>query len=519
MVLTHSCILATINARRNVRLYMCDKDVRTGPWVPAAAAHDKTAREGTRVPPSQQYSGMCMYTLSHIALDWAPTHDAEKGALLVTGARDGTVTVWRVTSAHDMQAIVTHHVPGRVRLVQWSAWQDAYAHVAVHHGTHLTRYRVSAADPTRWEKEGTALIGAATITGMTWHDRTWHGVTPGGLWTWKHEASAPSCVALTPSCAHAAGSEASTVLLDDGRRYAWDGTLQDTLPISAPLWGHATQHGLQATLCSADDREAWRYMISGKLTYTLSWGHSPPMPTLLGPPNIVWRAWMLAYLQGAPCNALWSFISTSFHAVEAEAHRLVKASAGVENMAAWAHVHKQAQTLAWWAHWASSEAITNCVPPKLAWLAQWTGSIRAALACPPRAPTTTGYRTRLAAVLWLCAQDSQATAEEVACLSQWSEHIAPEAYQTWQSQDALTLDEPCPACAEPISFSLGPYARCPAGHVMDRCVATWMVMDSVDTWTCTGCQRSAQAAVVLSLSTSYPSITSCSACGNRWRAP
>ena len=138
-----SCLLATIDTRRSVRLYAgptCLGDVD----MPRLRDDDDMARQCT-------------------CLAWQP-HAAAPAWLLV-GTRSGHVVLFRV---QDTWEYVAHSVvPGCVRAISWGT------HVMVHAGEHLVQLHMP-----RMSVVATRRVGAAHISGLVQLRGRWLWATP-----------------------------------------------------------------------------------------------------------------------------------------------------------------------------------------------------------------------------------------------------------------------------------------------------------------------------------------------------
>ena len=463
-----SCLLATIDTRRSVRLYAGPTCLGDVDMPRLRDDDDDMARQCT-------------------CLAWQP-HAAAPAWLLV-GTRSGHVVLFRV---QDTWEYVAHSVvPGCVRAISWGT------HVMVHAGEHLVQLHMP-----RMSVVATRRVGAAHISGLVQLRGRWLWATPHACWAWDADGQVRSA---DTRASHAAGHDATRLILSDGT--AWDG---DSLEACAPprLWGYATDaSGWCAMLQEADEDAPWRYVITHKLAFTLHMPPTPPPVPTDGAPASAWRAWALWRQERGQeaCEALWTELRTRVTELDARVDALLTKRPAA---AAWLEELRHAHRWAWWIHLTSADEAAAHGLQGLPWTVTWLGGVCRAAALLESDAKDEAYARRVAAALFCMAQ--QAGVRERTCLEHYSHRLLPpDTYADWVRAGAPQLDEACPACGASMAFELAPYARCTAQHVLDRCVATWALLDGTDTLTCTGCERQASA---------HTSWSSCPACGNRWRS-
>lgn len=459
-----SCLLATIHARRVVSLY-------AGP----------TCLGDIEMPRLRDDDMVQQCT----CLAWQP-HAAEPAWLLI-GTRSGHVVLFRVGDswAYVAQAVM----PGCVRAISWGT------DVMVHAGEQLVRMRMPDMCIV-----ATHSLGAAHVSGLVQLRGRWLWATPGTCWVWDSGGEVRS---VDMRASHAAGHDATRLILSDGS--GWDG---DTLAPCAPphLWGYATDaSGWCAMLQEAEEDAPWRYIITHKLAYTLQMPATPPPVPCNGVPASAWRAWaMWRHVRGTDaCEPLWTELKARASELDARVDALLTTSPAAS---AWLDVLRHAHLWAWWVHITSGDEVAAHGLQRLPWTVTWLGGVCRAAALLEREAEDEAYVRRVAAALFCMAKP--AGDRERACLEHYSQCLLPrDTYADWARAGTPQLEEACPACGASMAFELAPYARCTAGHVFDRCVATWALLDGTNTRTCTGCQRQASADTAWSY---------CPACGNRW---
>lgn len=490
----HTCALAVINARRQLSVYVCESDAHTGPYASVDVSYERWADPRTGVAHSlaTQFS----------AVRWSPV-SPQCHAWLAAGTRGGDVILWNAY-AQPMHVVQCWRVPHAVCALSWCAWlPDGTVRLAVHTSEQMHVFSLRDDDEPLCESVGTCTLGLAQVTNLHWADaNVLRWATPSALVSWEVGAASPVSVPVTIG-AHAAGSDARGTLRDDGCMYAYDGSLLATLPLKQRVWGYARDpSGLIATLSSADETASWRYMISPALTLTLWLPQERSLPNASLPPIVAWRAWAYALERHADDSALWTPLHARLTQLEAQAEALCQRTTGV---AAWSAAHREAQCLAWATHVAPSFAATHLGGAQrlCAWLSL---AIRAA-AWDPAMPAA--YTQRLVRALEQGATSLDLSPAVVSYLQGAKARMDKPANETTM--------ETCPACDAPMPPTLAATASCPVGHVFDRCVVTYAVMDGVRTWTCVGCARQAYVPACEEISKWLPAMTGCLACGNRWR--
>jgi len=488
----HTCVLAAINARRQLSLYVCEGDARTGPYVSVDVPCGQWAEARTGV--AHTLATQCS------AVRWSPV-SPQRHAWLAAGTRGGDVVLWDAFE-RPPRVVSSVRVPQAVYALSWSAWQpDGTVRLAVHAAGHMHVY--SLREGPAWTHVGTCAIGLAQVSDLHWAGGpVLHWSTPSALVSWR-AGSAPASVPLDLGV-HAAGSDARGTLRDDGRMYSRAGVQIAALPHEQTVWGYARDpSGLVATLASADETASWRYMISHKLTLTLWLPRDRPLPDASLPPIVAWRAWAYALEREADTSALWAPLRERLAQLQAHAEALGQREASA---AEWRAAHREAQCLAWGAHMAPAAAAPHLDGARE--LCAWLGlAVRAAVwdAAMPAA-----YTRRLARALAQGAHAPGTSSAVAACLQRLRARLAV--------PPAADADEVCPACDAHMPPELAATARCPAGHLFDRCVVTYAVIDGVHTWTCGGCARQAYVPACDAVSPWWPATTGCPACGNRWSA-
>lgn len=483
----HTCALATINSRRQLSVYMCEGDARTGPYVSVDVPGGQwaDARTGVARTLATQYS----------AVRWSPV-SPQRHAWLAAGTRGGDIVLLDAYE-QPLRVVATMRVPQAVYALSWSPWQlDGTVRLAIHTTDHM--YVFLLRDELAWEQVGACAIGLAQVSDLHWAaGPVLHWSTPSALVSWSGGTAPPVSVPLDLG-AHAAGSDARGTLRDDGRMYTRDGVQIAALPVEQAVWGYARDpSGLVATLTSADETASWRYMISHKLTLTLWLPHDRPLPDASRPPIVAWRAWAYAWERQSDTSALWAPLEARLAKLQAHAEALGQHA----SLAEWRAAHHEAQCLAWGARVAPA-SVTHLEGAHE--LCVWLGLAVRAAAWDAAMPAA--YTRRLARALeqGACAKDG------AACLQRLGERLAV--------PHATDVDEVCPACDARMPPELAATARCPAGHLFDRCVVTYAVIDGVRTWTCVGCARQAYVPACEAVSQWLPTMTGCLACGNRWRS-
>lgn len=495
-----TCALATINARRQLRVYVCEGDARHGPYTGVRIVHLRQvdvpcerwaeARSGVAHALATQFS----------AVRWSPV-SPQGHAWLAAGTRGGDVVLWDAYE-QPLRVVSYERVPEAVYALSWSTWQpDGTVRLAVRTAEKIYVYVLHDGEPG-WECVGTCATGLQ-VSDLHWAEGLelrW--ATPSAFVAWKGEA-APLVSLPVEVGAHAAGSDTHGTLRDDGQMYARDGSLIASLPpsLQRPVWGYARgPSSLLATLTSADETVAWRYMISPKLTLTLWCPHERPLPCASLPPIVAWQAWAYALERQADATPLIEPLQARLAQLTALADALGQRAA---NMAEWCEAHREAQCLAWFAQVAPALAAAHL--REAGELCAWLGLAVREAAWTEEAPVA--YTMRLARALEQAAQTPGALPWVVLCSQRMKERLA--------KQDAAPA-ETCPACNAVIPRELAATARCPAGHLFDRCVVTYALIEGVRTWTCVGCARQAYVPACEAVSRWLPAMTGCLACGNRW---
>ncbi|AYO42359.1 hypothetical protein DNF11_1409 [Malassezia restricta CBS 7877] len=360
-----SCLLATIDTRRSVRLYAgptCLGDVD----MPRLRDDDDMARQCT-------------------CLAWQP-HAAEPAWLLI-GTRSGHVVLFRV---QDTWEYVAHSVvPGCVRAISWGT------HVMVHAGEHLVQLHMP-----RMSVVATRRVGAAHISGLVQLRSRWLWATPHTCWAWDADGQVRSA---DTRASHAAGHDATRLILSDGT--AWDG---DSLEPCAPprLWGYATDaSGWCAMLQEADEDAPWRYVITHKLAFTLHMPPTPPPVPTDGAPASVWRAWALWRQERGQeaCEALWTELHARVTELDARVDALLTTRPAA---AAWLEELRHAHRWAWWIHLTSADEAAAHGLQGLPWTVTWLGGVCRAAALLESDAKDEAYARRVAAALFCMAQQA-----------------------------------------------------------------------------------------------------------------
>ncbi|WFC94686.1 hypothetical protein MBRA1_001320 [Malassezia brasiliensis] len=516
-----SCVLACLLSRGPIGLYVAHDDALRGPWTRSVDL-DAPHAQG-RSPAAARLA--TMYT----TLAWmTATHDT----LLVAGTRGGDVVVWRAPrDARDAWAYAaSYRCDAAVARVACEA-----RHVAVH----TTRALVILT----WDDGALHLerqvAWPRAVSCLVWDDAGLHVASPGVLATWAPGAAAPHMVRVP--CAYVAGTLSHAVVLDTGRVVTWDGATADAPPPwstdAQPVWGAAAHDGLVATLASADENASWRYRVARRTAYTLwtpfaaGWGIDDAdtrarlaacLPRGDGVPIPAWRAALLAAQQCAqPARAVahvaacvrtqrWAPLVATCATLVAkdEAH-----------FAAWDAPLRSVQSVRWCAAWLARTQPDDDIRA-LADETAHVGDVVAALAAAVAASEAQqggAYAARLAARLVLLSRTPPAALHGVEQVLQRRARALHAGSSAWEGE-RCTLGEKCVACGAPVAFTLAPYAQCDAGHVFERCVATFALLDTPATQTCVGCDSQASVATLNEVRGAFPSAAACSRCGNRWRS-
>lgn len=461
----HTCVLAAVDARRHLSLYASEKG-EEGPWPCVYTLERQDEAHGA--------AAMCT------AMAWKP--GATSPAWLLVGTRT-SLALYAVRHGRGLDMECKAHMALRdVRSVAWGP------DVCVHAGDKMRWLSVDTQSGLM-SMRGECSVGSACVTGLAWLG-AWAWSTPMGVARWDDPSTRPT---IAPRyAAHAAGHTSTDLVLSD----------------HADLWGYARQRGLCATLTNANDAAPWRYMITHRLQCTLT--QEEPTTIELGPtPVLAWRAWALWRECRGPeaCGAMWESVKARLAELDAKVAHALQANTREE----WSCVHSLAQQLAWVCKWPEAPAY-GIDPGAIEWTCTWVGGMHRAAAI----DSPSAYARRVAAALFCMAQ--KADGPEAPYLVKSSQCLLQDdIYAQWQHAHTPHLGETCPACGASIAFELAPLARCEAGHVFDRCVATYALLNGIDTLTCSGCARQASATALESLRTTCPSTSACTGCGNRWR--
>ncbi|WFD33041.1 histone acetyltransferase [Malassezia sp. CBS 17886] len=312
-----------------------------------------------------------------------------------------------------------------------------------------------------------------------------------------------------------------------------DAAMQRSLARLQTLWGLAGYPGdggpqvaLLAALATADEPASWRYRVTRRLAYTLwtpfvpgwtlgadararLWRLAPPADEAR-PPLAAWRPFLVAcVLCGAQAQLLTEVAARLQE--ERAAPLLARFAAAVQDdddgaLAACATAARQLYAARLWIHrLARAAGVEVPAPlPAVPWL---TACLQAVLSTgvgharergterPAAAPA--GARPAAALRCLLSQMPAVPHAERVAAALR---RRIPDASQR--------VVEHCPACSENVPFSVEAYAKCTSGHVFERCVVSWAVLETDKVVLCSGCGRCALHRVA--------GGEGCPQCGHQW---
>lgn len=524
-------MLATINARRTLSLYVNKNDARNTPWTCAFDVQD--------APYAKDRSGHAKtMAMQFTCIDWLSS--TAEGAWLLAGTRGGDLVLFHANDGARLTYVTYLSCVASVRSVCWGPTS-----AAVRAGDSIMHVRVELSPPCMHALAVCHVGMACNVTGLAWHEGAWRWTTPGGCYAWNGEPNTQasriteSCDAMTHAAGYDWNHECLFTVLDDARMLNMDQResprkiARESLPGGhSPVWGYRRDAcGLVAMLIDANECKPWQYHITHKLSYVLTMPNEEPVYVRDRPPVVAWRAWMLwlKHYGAAACAPLWHTLRS--RAMHLQEHVVTLAQQRPKSVRVWSDLHKEAQAVSWWMTYAPDEALTQVGSDmaKATWISTWVSGVRRAVAYLESGPSDTGvsvqngdiqdYVQRLAGALFCMAHDdAHATSHEKSCLAYYSQSlVGQDTYDAWERAGAPQLGEQCPACKEPIPFDLAPYARCAARHVFDRCIATFALIQGIGTLTCTCCKRQASATALQHISVyPYPSTSSCISCGNRW---